>query len=169
MKKQVLPPRNLTSRYRGRLAKTQFEGSEALWDGVKSLSLKVLLSPKTVTLFACSRSTLLARSLNLLSDNWLIRKLERLSPVCSMPVANTLNCICIRILSISINTNVNRNTLYTIHQFYCINTSYLMDNCYSSQQRLARQMTGKTVLCFHLQDWSRTVHSLGSAWCLLSA
>ena len=39
--------------------------------------------------------------------------------------------------------------LYKKLIFYCINTSYPMDNCYSGRRRPARQMSEKDVLCFH--------------------
>ena len=35
--------------------------------------------------------------------------------------------------------------------FYCVNTSYPMDNSLSGQRRPARQTSEKDVLCFHQQ------------------
>ena len=34
-------------------------------------------------------------------------------------------------------------------KFYCVNTSYPMDNCLSGRRRPARQTSEKDVLCFH--------------------
>ena len=44
-------------------------------------------------------------------------------------------------------------------KFYCINTSYPMDNCLSGRRRPARQTPEKDVLCFHRLAGPSTVHS----------
>ena len=51
--------------------------------------------------------------------------------------------------------------------FYCVNTSYPMDNCLSGRRRPARQTPEKDVLCFHRLAGPSTVHSPGGAWYLL--
>ena len=43
--------------------------------------------------------------------------------------------------------------------FYCVNTSYPMDNCLSSRRRPARQTSEKDVLCLHWPGRSSTEHS----------
>ena len=45
--------------------------------------------------------------------------------------------------------------------FYCVNTSYPMDNSLSGQRRPARQTSEKDVLCFHRLGRPSTVHSPG--------
>ena len=43
-----------------------------------------------------------------------------------------------------------KNLIYLLNlQFYCVNTSYPMDNCLSGRRRPARQTSEKDVLCFH--------------------
>ena len=45
--------------------------------------------------------------------------------------------------------------------FYCVNTSYPMDNSLSGWRRPARQTSEKDVLCFHRPGRSSAVHSPG--------
>ena len=40
---------------------------------------------------------------------------------------------------------------FMYHQFYCVNTSYPMDNSISGRRRAARQTPEKDVLCLHRQ------------------
>ena len=47
----------------------------------------------------------------------------------------------------------------TLVAFYCVNTSYPMDNSLSGRRRPARQTSEKDVLCFHRPGRSSTVHS----------
>ena len=52
-------------------------------------------------------------------------------------------------------------------RFYCVNTSYPMDNGLSGRRRPARQTSEKDVLCFHRPGWSSAVHSPGGVWYFL--
>ena len=54
-------------------------------------------------------------------------------------------------------------TAYLTLKFYCINTSYPMDNCKSGQHRPARQTPEKDVLCVNWPTGPSTVHSQGGA------
>ena len=45
--------------------------------------------------------------------------------------------------------------------FYCVNTSYPMDNSLSGRRRPARQTSEKDVLCFHRPGRPSPVHSPG--------
>ena len=45
--------------------------------------------------------------------------------------------------------------------FYCVNTSYPMDNSLSCRRGPARQTSEKDVLCLHRLGQSSTVHSPG--------
>ena len=45
--------------------------------------------------------------------------------------------------------------------FYCVNTSYPMDNSLSGRRRPARQTSEKDVLCLHRPGRSSAVHSPG--------
>ena len=47
------------------------------------------------------------------------------------------------------------------YHFYCVNTSYPMDNSLSGRRRPARQTSEKDVLCFHRTGRSSAVHSPG--------
>ena len=51
--------------------------------------------------------------------------------------------------------------------FYCVNTSYPMDNSLSGQRRPARQTSEKDVLCLHRPGRSNAVHSPGGVWYFL--
>ena len=48
---------------------------------------------------------------------------------------------------------------YCICSFYCVNTSYPMDNSLSGRRGLARQTSEKDVLCLHRLGRPSTVHS----------
>ena len=58
------------------------------------------------------------------------------------------------------------NSLYGI-AFYCVNTSYPMDNSLSGRRRPARQTSEKDVLCLHRPGRSNAVHSPGGVWYFL--
>ena len=45
--------------------------------------------------------------------------------------------------------------------FYCVNTSYPMDQCLSGRRGPAHQTSEKDVLCLHRLSWPSTVHSPG--------
>ena len=49
--------------------------------------------------------------------------------------------------------------LYLKVQFYCVNTSYPMDNSLSGRRGPARQTSEKDVLCLHRLGRPSTVHS----------
>ena len=48
------------------------------------------------------------------------------------------------------------------NHFYCINTSYPMDNCFTGQRDLSCEMPVKDIL-YILPDRSQSVHSIGDA------
>ena len=52
-------------------------------------------------------------------------------------------------------------------QFYCVNTSYPMDNSLSGRRRPARQTSEKDVLCFHRPGRSSAVHLPDGVWYFL--
>ena len=52
-------------------------------------------------------------------------------------------------------------------QFYCVNTSYPMDNCFTGRRDRSRQTPEKDVLYIILAGPVSSVHSLGGASYLL--
>ena len=61
----------------------------------------------------------------------------------------------------TIKYQLNVKPLVVKHVFYCVNTSYPMDNSLSGRRGPACQTSEKDVLCFHRPDRSSTVHSPG--------
>ena len=53
-------------------------------------------------------------------------------------------------------------------QFYCVNTSYPMDNCFTGRRDRSRQTTEKDVLYIIPAGLVSSVHSLGGASILAS-
>ena len=54
------------------------------------------------------------------------------------------------------------------HYFYCVNTSYPMDNCFTGRRDRSRQTSEKDVLYRFQQDRSQSVHSPGGTWYFIS-
>ena len=54
------------------------------------------------------------------------------------------------------------------HPFYCVNTSYPMDNCFTGRRDRSRQTPEKDVLYIIPAEPASSVHSLGGASILAS-
>ena len=79
-------------------------------------------------------------------------------PVCADRISN---CPLDRVLTY-------KNLIYLLNlQFYCVNTSYPMDNCFTGRRDRSRQTPEKDVLYIIPAGPVSSVHSLGGASYLL--
>ena len=73
-----------------------------------------------------------------------------LGRIIGKPVISKIHCYSVTVKNVIFETGSHKQKFDKI-QFYCVNTSYPMDNCLSGRRRPARQTSEKDVLCLHRQ------------------